>query len=695
MYRNLNQISARIKPRKERPVRFGPFTGGLVTSRPVDMLAATECSEYQNIVIDDQGNPRCRPGWSKVCSGMSGSVYHVKDVRVQGTWYTIISTTQGSTYRLYKQNGTSVTQIGGDSTFEGPITFVGLKDYLIIFDGGYVKYWDGSSIDLLPDQGIGSTNYFVQNGAGELSNSSTLTYKCFYIYSSIKTLAIKFTTPDWTSGYTMPPIGFSLRLMRYGNGAISGYESEKPYMRIRKVSDLSVMAAKQLMDLNEIPTGDLDQDDPDVDGFKEFHYTFAASDITTELSPDTEYYLCYEMGYGNVEHHTKVLGIQNVPAGYGYYDGQTPPTAMKAYANAAPMFNLNGELPISLKTGVSSSSRIFGIEGTGSDNPGRLWYCGAGNPFDWSSPNYGGYLDTGRDIAGIVEFYDDVWLFGSAKAPSLTRISGSTPANYAQTQSVQQVSSHQTAIITTPDDILFYHPAGVNSINTMTEFGDIRSSNRSDNISDIVTAGYDTTAVMGYEPIYGLCLLKLNDGEGQRIYAFHTRIGGRKTRYYPVSKWELNLPQVGGNDQAITAFGQGEDGLYMGTDQGVLYKLNDSVLTDDGQTPTYAMKSGVVVVPHDDMTARRFYSGIRSDGNGGSAVIKFYRDFSTTALLTKTVTLPTDLSDPNPDSGSNYLKNFSRGRLNFNFSALQVGYETITASGANPIWFGPLEITAQ
>ena len=694
MFDQLQVAMNHVRNPKQTSLSFGPFVGGLVTSKPASMLKGHECTEYKNIVIDDNGRPRTRPGWTKVCSGMAGSVHHIGDARVSGTWYTFISTEETveavTTYRLYRRNGTGVTQIGTDATFLGPITFVGLQDYLVIFDGDYVKYWNGTTVLLLSDAGSGADAYLVNNYAGELSSSFSPIQ--IYAYSATQTAALKFTTPAWAEGSSMPPTSFRFRAAKYGNGAYSPYatDSYKPKMTIRN-TDFSLVATKDLMSFTDLPTVALES--PDMGAFKEYEYTFLAEEISEDLSPSTDYYLCFEHAYGNIDHHVKLYGTSNT-VGIGFKDDTVPPNAWTDIGyTMAPCFSLSSELPFKLETGIVSSSRIFGIEGVDGDYPGRIHYCGAGNIFDWSSSNFGGYMATGLDIAGIAAFYDNVWVFGSSKAPSLSRISGATPAEYAMTQSIQAVSSHQRAIITTQDDIIFYHKFGVDSINTMQEFGDIRASNRSDNIRNIVVPEFDSLAFTGFEPIYGLCLIKLNDTYGQRLYAFHTRIVGQRTTYYPVSTWDLNLPTEGGAAQSITALGNCESGLHLGTSKGVLYKLDDTLLTDDGNQPTYSIKSNVRTTGFGELTAWQMLFDVASD-NGGTYDLKIYVNQSTTALMSTTITLPTSLTATSPDSASAFLADFKRLEMNFNFRSIQIAYENIVPSGTNHMYFGGAEMIA-
>lgn len=702
MYGNLINAVSRIRDPKETPLVFGPFVGGLVTSRPAEELGRGECTAFTNIVIDGKGLPRTRPGFSLVCTGLTGSVYSIGDARVDGTWYTFVSTIDDSgaspVYRLYRVTAGTATQIGSDSVFEGPITFASLQDFLIVFDTSYVKYWDGTLLGLLTDRGIGSTAYLINNYMGEMATEYIQSY--VMVYAGVKSVGVKFTTPAWSAGFTMPPLTFRFRAAKTGNGAYSPYatSSYKPKMVIRK-GDGTLMASKDLMVLTDLPTVVLEP--TSVATFKAYEYTFEESEIVNPLEPSTEYYLCYEHAYGDVTNHTKIHITGNV-ASLGYASGTLPPTSFTAISggytggvtNPCPTFSLTGEIPFKLETGVASASRIFAIEGVNGENPGRIWYCGAGNPFDWSSPNFGGYMDTGLDIAAIVAYYGNVWVFGSGKAPSLSRITGDMPSEYSMSPSIQAVSSHQRAVVVTQDDVLFYHMAGVDSISTVQEYGDIRSINRSDNISDVLAAEYDTNAFAGFDPHFGVYVLKVSDGTKQRLYAFHPRVAGRRTAMFPASKWELNLPLVSGATQEVTGLGRGEHGMYLGTDNGRVYRLDVSTIKDAGNYPAYSLLSGYMQVPDaGQLTATHFQSGLSSK-SGGSGKLVIYRNLSTNLFIEKDIELAVTRARDVPDRPQEFLRSFSRGRLNFDFRELMVGYSDITPLDDNPIYFGPIRILA-
>ena len=133
--------------------------------------------------------------------------------------------------------------------------------------------------------------------------------------------------------------------------------------------------------------------------------------------------------------------------------------------------------------------------------------------------------------------------------------------------------------------------------------------------------------------------------------------------------------------------------LHIGTDKGYVYKFDRSVLTDASGVVTYALKSNVQSTRFGELTAWQMVVDNFS-ANGGSYTLKAYRNHSSVALISETITLPTNLSSSQPDSGASYLSDFNRIELNFNVRSIQISYEDITPNGANHMYFGGAELLA-
>lgn len=695
----LQNAASTVKRAKSKTMQFGPFVGGLVTVREAERCKQYECPEMTNLVVVDNDLVRTRDGVSAVCSGVAGYVVHIAEAKVNGTWRTFISSTESGApdkHRLYYQNGTGVVEVGSYTDYSGPIHFVGYNDNLIIFDTGVVKQWTGTELQVLTDDGIGAGNFVINNIDANDSDGvwaiSDITDFC--IVETVPRLAYKFETPAFDAADSQIQPTFSLRAGKIGVGYGSeGAATDKVTAKIRLLSDPStVVASKELMMISDIPM--LNHYNV-LDEYKQFDYKFELSEISSSILPETEYLFSIE--YDNAGFDTNYLVIPGnrpeIHSGYYYSTTTTSWSSMEA------------TIAVDLKLGIApradygivSSQRIFCFS---DEEPTKVYYCGAGNQFDWSSPNYGGYMEIGRSIGGIASFYNNIWVFGTDNDPSLRKLAGNQPSEYTLTDTIQFTGAYQPTILSTPDDVFFLFSAGVGSLSTIQEFGDVRSVVQSDNIEDIIRANYDSSAFAGYDASNGIYLLKLNDSTKQTFYALHPKVklqktlGGRVYPTSPISKIELNLPQISSEDQTITAMGTIDGALYFGTDKGYIYKFDHSVVTDAGETVTYSLKSYSTSSRFGEMMATQVSPDVFSS-NGGSYKLKFYVNHSTTALTSETITLPTSLTASDPDSGSPYLQNFDRFNINFLFRSVQLGYEDITPNGNNHIYFGGTALLAE
>jgi len=725
MYSELYRQANRVRTPKRQVVSWGPFTGGLVTAREAERCNRTECPDLQNMVIETERLVRTRDGLSAVCSGVDGTVLAVKDVTVNGTDYTIIGGDDGGLVShsgtLYKKDGTSVEAFQNDAYLAGPPRFAAFNDMLMIFDSGMLKYWDGkpwatgATYEVVLgayDAGIGADAYLADYrspGYAGIRQPEAHIGSALGSGGGKSGVAVGVSIPEietTTISIGLPTVTVSLG--RWGNG-YAGTETPVTIKLINIQSAVEVdIAEADLVDPSDLPqittAGGTDPTE-----YQEYTYTFTTADLSytpgmpermgmTYLNPN--YLVAVEFAGGDASNYvyvqTYTIDYYGV-SGNKYTWGGSSYGTTDPYSRAVMSVRRN-RAPDAID-GIVHANRLFVIEGPDGTHPDRLWYSGAGNPFDWSSPNSGGYIDTGKPIGGIASFYGDVWVFGTTRDPSLRRLTGDTPAEYALEDTMQEIAGHYKSIVTTPADVYFLHPAGMDSVRVMQEFGDVRAISQTMAIKDVVTSNYDTTAFAGYDPHSGLVLLKLNDSTDD-IYAIHTRIKLSRTigdivyQVSPIAKWVLNLPQISGNDQSPTAFGSGEGFAYIGTDQGAVYKIDNSVVTDAGNAVSYSLKTAYMSTRFGEMNARRANFDAFGD-DGGSLRIIFYTNHSRTALFYQDIDLPTSLvsSDPDdPSGGDDFMLNFDRFNVNFPFRALMMEYSNITLNGNNPIYFGGISV---
>lgn len=716
MYEGLYKSTARVKNPKRQVISYGPFNGGLVTDREAERCARNECPELLNMVLETHELARTRDGVSLVCSGADGAVCCARDIQVGGDWYTIIGAgdASGNGY-LYMKDGTGLEAFQNDDQLCGPPRVAGFNDMLMIFDGGILKYWHGepwhSSItyqSIWPgyDDGIGADAYLF-DGALDEDKIIPVEYVGVPLGGGAGTTnraGARFTVPEIDGGATswrIPWPTVTVKLCRVGAG-YTGTETPVKVKIILDSSDTDIVEADIVMpsDLPQVVSAG----GGDADDYQEYTYTFTNDDMISPSVPPGSplgagllggetYKFSVEFGGGDASNYVYTLKFNTTLATGNLYTGN-PWTGPSDSWQATVM---RGKAPNAVD-GIVHANRLFVIEGEDGDNPERLWYSGAGNPFDWSSPNSGGYIDTGKPIGGIASFYGDVWIFGTTKEPGLRRLTGDQPVDYAIEDTMQQVAGHFRSLVTTPDDVFFLHPAGMDSVRVMQEYGDVRSISQTDAIKNIVMDNYDTDAVAGYDPDSGGVLLKLNDATDS-VYVVHTRMkqarqmGDIVYQVSPIAEWVFNLPQISGNDQAPTVFGRGDGYAYIGTDQGAVYRINSSVVTDAGNAATYRLRTAYMSSRFGEMNARRVNFDIFSE-NGGTFRLNFYTNHSRTVLFYEAGDLPTNLTPTDPDDPAtdDFNLNFDRFNVNFPFRSLMMEINNITLNGHNPIYIGGISV---
>jgi hypothetical protein len=252
--------------------------------------------------------------------------------------------------------------------------------------------------------------------------------------------------------------------------------------------------------------------------------------------------------------------------------------------------------------------------------------------------------------------------------------------------------------VTTPGDVYFLHPSGLDSVRVMQEYGDVRAISQTDAIRNLIVDNYDTDAFAGYDPENGLVMLKLNDGTDS-FYVVHSRMkhardmGDVVYQVSPSAEWVLNLPQISGNDQVPSVFGSGDGYAFIGTDQGAVYRLDNSVVTDAGNDADYRVRTAYMSTRFGEMNARRVNFDVFGAA-GGSFRINFYTNHSLTAIFYETGDLPTVLTGTDPDDPStdDFNLNFDRFNVNFPFRSLMMEINNIELNGHNPIYVGAISV---
>jgi len=687
----VNSAAALRRP-ASTTLTLGTWTGGLVTAREAERLNPKECSELLNMVLTEGGYARTRNGISPICTGAEGKVVSVGDFRIGGEYITMFGTVEAGSpdvFRLYKVNGNgSGTQIGDDDSLAGPPYLIGFNDLLIICDGSYIKYWDGGSeIQMAYDDGLGVESYHFNNRYGQIADPIDLTAQALG-NGTVERVGYRFTTGTWTDKYTIPPSVCFATLCKKGAGYVG--TNSRMVLRIRTLTD-DIVAEKELI----YPDTLKEDTTPGQDGsyeinYLEYEFILTEDDMQgtfTGLSQNTTYYMSLEYDGGDADNHVWVQNCVYTGPGYSHNG-----TAWTQTTGKTPLFAMRTSRPPKASYGIVHASRLFCIEGADGDNPSYLWYSGVMNHLDWSSPDSGGFLDGGKPIGAIASYYDQVWIFGTEGEPSLSRLAGTSPAAYTLTDTMQKVSSDQKSQTVTPDDIYFLHPAGMDSIDTMTEFGDVRSVSQADSIKNLISAGYSTEAFSGYEPEFGLTLLKLNDGTDD-IYVLHTKLktvkyfGAKPYMYSPIARWRFALPNAGESQQHVSCFGYGQGEMFIGTDAGQVWKMDKNTLKDGDSYPEYCLRTAYHGTKLAELAAQKMHPDAYGS-KGGTFDIKAYKNHALLPWQTWSMVLPDDFTQIHPPAPGTFICNFDRMNVNFNFRSLMLAYENIVPQDDNPIYFG-------
>jgi len=681
-WNNAITAAGRVKNPKPKTMAL-TFSAGLVTARPENALAADECTECENLVMDHDGRWRTRPGLTELLALTTPArIDDVKDIDIGLFQHTVII----SESEVIRWNGSAFSTLG---TCGGrPAKLVPFGRYMIAVGAGQnlPRYWDGTDFGLLYDDGVGelARSYWYNNRGGV--KVDPIVFNPVALGGSTTRVAVGFYD-DGDGGfidasYLLPAGRIYLTLAREGDGYAAA--DGQLTLRIRQQSDDAIVYEKAIMYAGGLPqvTGG-GSDDTD---YIEYDVALTEDDLQgsfTGISPGpVTYYLSLEYSGGDASNHVWVAAANNTGDGK-YYSGSW------STLNRSPYFAIRNTCPPCLNNAVVHNGRLWGHSTQVNYHPNYLWYSAAGDPFDWSTENGGGYIDMGRPIGGVVSYYDELWIFGTQTAPFLHRLTGTDPAAWAKTDTMQPVSAHFSAITQSADDVYFLSPQGVGSLKTIQEFGDVRVLTQTDAIRDKIEANwgelyerpwFSTAAFMGFDPEFGAVLLKLDDDTDTEIYVLHpkfvnVRLFGRQGyRSAPISRWTLRLPQIDDEDQAVTCFSTGRNGTYIATDQGVVYYLDRAVMEDDETGALeYSLVSGSMSTRLDEWAAWRMVYDMRSADADGSADLTVYVNGGAAATVDETRT----------------VGDWDRFPVNFNFREIKAGYEDIAPADA-AMSFGPI-----
>lgn len=530
------------------------FTGakyGLNTNDPAFVLLPGEVEALLNFKVLRTGSVQTRPPIIKYSNTSTSSTIKTFSKAVIGsTTYDLLI---DDAYKIYYLDGSlDPTLIG---TLEGDAEIVPFNAVAVIFDGSYIKYLDGvSSIKIAYDDGTGTSGYQFNH----LTDTSD-TFLALGNGTNTR-IAQKFTSQAWTSGYTIPPTTFSVNLSANGTPNASVVS-----MVLRKVSDDSVLATKTLVaDASALTTEDT------------YSATFTSSDITTEMSPSTAYYMSVEHTGGDASNYVKVH-CNNCSTGglaYHYSGSYTADTDKNVIAGLRP------GMPPKGSWGLVHNNRIFAYD---PDNPGWMRFTNASTVFDWSTASYAGYvgaIDSNANsfpVGGAVVLYEELYVIGTEASPYICKLSGATAADYELVKSGQIAWTSHRGVVATGNDIWFSNSEGSTSYTGVQEYGDLRTNLYSESVQNKFANWSTSTALSGYYPKDGQYFLTMPGYH--RTLVCHiknptTNPGGIGIKY-PWSEYEFVRDVFNGGAIDLATYYEGfeADGEAVEVDGEELYVL--------------------------------------------------------------------------------------------------------------------------
>lgn len=531
-----------IEPVKRNPadkeyLSLVKFPYGLNKDMAAPMIDAKELSECTDF-INKGGKLITRPPLIKASdTAISGSVVASEYAILESGGYTIVA---GSDFKLYWMNGKTPTLIG---TAEGIPYLIPFHGACLICDGSFLKFIDDKdTIKIAYDAGDGGTQYNNINGtqnAGIKLNDAN------------KRAGVEFTSSAWTAGYTIPPTKVEVSLKRTGTptGVIS--------VKIRKKSDDSILCTK-----------DVSQDAREIAEAGET-VTVVFGTVSTEMTPATGYYATVEYASGTAANYLEVRCSTVASAGAGVHYT----TSWATDSTLKPVMKVFPGLPPKCSFGcvVERRPELAGDP----DNPGFTW-SGNYTYLDFSSENVGTMgggsvpaVDMSRNsfkVGAIQSLYGKPYIYGTEEQPYLSRREGEYPVDFSFPSLYQQQWATHRTVVNTTNDLFSCNANGVDSLQGVQAYGDVRTFSESDRIQRIIDSHWDTnTAFAGYNPVEGQYMLYLPTYGKVLVCHTKSRFSDGSRVEYPWSEYDLPI--------VPTCFGKIGKEFSIGAEDGFLYKF--------------------------------------------------------------------------------------------------------------------------
>lgn len=609
------------KPKKQaKPLSFWTKPLGLNLVDDEKLLSPDEYSVLQNFKLNNFGKWVTRDGLKKVSSVTTASasaIKHIAYIPIGSSTYIFLV---DANHKIYKCTGSEPSIDPGSAigTLEGDAILVPFHGYCVILDGSYIKTTQGASVVLAYDDGEGDNGYNYTNLCKTCNTTTSL-------YSGATTRAgAKFTTQAWTAGYTIPLTYIDVWLSKVGTltGTVSAklYDSTGANLRATATTTLSN---------TDLTTNTVKKRFAFVDAYG--------------MSPSTSYIASIEYSSDDSSNYVKVHSETVASGGdHYYYDGSWHATSTKDTG-----IGVKPGRPPKGAFGDVKDNRLF-VAGD-PDHPGWIWYSNVNTVFDWSSTpsilstnmgydtDGGGYVSAVDDnansypVGGIIAHYGELFVFGKEQQPFISRLTGATPNEFQLPPMAQQIDTDHKTVFSLRNDIWLTSGQSTHNIRGVQEYGDIRTFSPGDPIANKIATYFDSAAFAGYNAADGQYLLKLNGYSP--ILVCHTanpvKLEGQPGRF----PWSTYVPK----NLTPTSFAGFNNKFYVGCSNGYFYRLDSTIVKDDGTLPDAEIKSGILELPGGSMFIDDIISGIVSSATA-TWTTSFYRNGSGSAFLTKNLT---------------------------------------------------------
>ncbi len=635
--------------------------------------------------------PVTRPGLSQVTNSTmpDGNA----PLAVKGSATKTVVATKANLYYLDANNDPQPigAHEAGDSYRPVLINYAGL---LIVLDGGYPKYWDEASFNLLYDVSGYEFDYRSQASAGTLN-----------LYAGGKIMAgQKETTPTWAAGLTLPtgPVVVSLSKTGAPTGSVT--------IRVYDDAD-NLVATSDAIDAASLTTSPVD-------------YTFTFSTAYMR-GPSLAYTYAVHFSGGDAANYVSVeFATTASGGGVRTNNGST----WTDDATKDLLIGLRPSLPPKARWGVvhvDGRLHLFGDpDNTSPFFSGSMGYYSAlpdedspgdSGPFNWGggalggagSGSYGIKRGDGAAVTGACLGLGGIVISKGPEPSRMFLLTGASPGEYALTELPTKVSAASGyAMVEAANNVYFIEAAsgGLMDLVGVQTYGDVKYRPLSWPV-DLSAGALDFAAAYGVDD-----QILIKPAGSEYAFVYHIRLGGW-TRYrfgVPDLTWdEANFTwdewtAAWGEGMGIDVTGFGSDGVefYVCAADGHVYRLDQDSCYDGvvRGVPSIWSKAHDLGRPHNTKQAKRLNFRVSSRGlTNAVGAVAFRRDLEDSDYLTKSFRLPADADATWDDLdftwhewdwpwGGDTAEVLRRTVINFNFRTLQVGIQDVSVLSA------PLEI---